>query len=93
MVYQLSYDLRSADKDYSDLFSFLEKGLGDGGINVLKDTWWIRFSSQPNLSAVVNDVKCYMDKTDIFCISKISDGDYNGWMPQKSWEWIKDYIN
>lgn len=41
MVYQLSYELKTPDKDYGPLYSYLENDLGTSAKHVLRDSWWI----------------------------------------------------
>lgn len=57
MIYQLSYELKTPEKDYTSLYTFLEKVLG--GIHVLRDTWWIKYEGE---KAWMNCVKASVKK-------------------------------
>lgn len=86
MVYSLSYELKSAEMDYAPLFSFLEHGIGQGGIHVLRDTWWIFSETVLDVNAICDDIRKNMAEKDHFFFTKLSDKDINGWLPSKSWD-------
>lgn len=90
MVYQLTYELRTPDKDYSELYAFLEKGLGGEAIHVLRDCWWI-FTTETSASKLCDEIRAHLGEKDLFFVSRLPDGgDYmNGWQPQSSWAWFQ----
>lgn len=90
MVYQVSYELRTQDKDYTGLYSFLEKDLGTSAIHVLRDTWWIDFSGK-NINDVCDDIRKHLGESDIFYLSQLNMQDINGWMPSTTWNWLKEH--
>ena len=90
MVYSLSYELKSTDKDYTQLFSFLEQGIGEGGIHVLRDSWWIFSKTDLEISSTCDAIRSKMGEKDHFFFTKLSDSDINGWLPSSTWNWFRD---
>ncbi len=85
MVYSLSYELKSTEMDYTPLFSFLEHGIGVGGIHVLRDSWWIFSKTEIDISKTCDDIRALMGEKDHFFFSKLSVNDINGWLPSTLW--------
>lgn len=92
MVYQITYELRNPDRDYSDLYLYLEKELGRGGVNVLKNTWWLSFAEEVDLEQLVESIRSHIEQSDIFYVSRITANSYNGWMPTQYWNWVKENL-
>ncbi len=90
MIYQLTYELRTADKDYSDFFSYLEQELGGTALHVLRDAWWIALDSD-DINTLCNDIRTHLGENDVFFIAQVSPGRINGWMPQSSWKWYQEH--
>lgn len=91
MVYSLSYELKSTDKDYTQLFSFLEHGIGEGGIHILRDSWWIFSQTELDINSTCDDIRSRMGEKDHFFFTKLSYSDINGWLPSSSWNWLSDH--
>lgn len=91
MVYSLSYELKSAEKDYAPLFSYLEHGIGQGGIHVLRDTWWIFSETELDINATCDEIRKNIAEKDYFFLTKLSDKDINGWLPSKSWDSFSEH--
>lgn len=88
MVYQLSYELKTLEKDYTSLYTFIEKELE--GIHVLRDTWWIRRDVEVEISELCEDIREKIGENDIFFISLISIEDINGWLASSNWKWLEE---
>ncbi len=93
MIYQISYELRNPDRDYSEFFVFLEQNLGLNAIHVLRDVWWIATKAQEDIDDLTNRIidSGYLGKSDSFFIVEISSVDINGWMPGNTWKWYKTH--
>ena len=89
MVYNLSYELKTPDKDYSELFTFLEHRLGKGGIHVLRDCWWIASDTPLNVDETSDEIRKLMGEKDIFHFGRLPETDVNGWLPSSHWDWLK----
>ena len=90
MVYSLSYELKSTEMDYTPLFAFLEHGIGEGGIHVLRDSWWIFSRTELNISDTCDEIRKRLAEKDHFFFTKLSDNDINGWLPSSSWQWLRN---
>lgn len=91
MVYSLSYELKSTEMDYTPLFTFLEHEIGEGGVHVLRDTWWICSQEDLDISNVCEEIRKRIAEKDHFFFVKISSKDINGWLPSTSWQWFGDH--
>lgn len=86
MIYQLSYELKTPEKDYTSLYTFLEKVLG--GIHVLRDTWWIKYEGEKSLDELCESIRKEMGENDVFFLSIITPDKINGWMASSNWAWL-----
>lgn len=92
MVYLVTYELRSPEKDYTPLFSYIEKDVGEEVLHVMQNVWWIKSSNELDLSDLCDKLRAHMDNTDLLSISRLEKGYYNGWLPGTSWEWLKERV-
>lgn len=91
MIYSLSYELKSTDRDYAPLFSYLETGIGRGGIHVLRDSWWIASDSVLDVNSVCEQIRRYMGEKDHLYFGRIDDSNVNGWLPSSAWQWFNSH--
>jgi len=86
-VLLVSYDLKKPGKDYSGLYEALKKAYG----------WWHYLESCWLLKTDLlsqqwfERIKPHMDDNDFLLIIEVT-RDYNGWLPQKAWDWINENI-
>lgn len=90
MVYSLTYELKSPDKDYTALFNFLEQGEDFDCVHVMRDCWWIASSYKLNINELVSRIRDLMGSKDHFFITPLSANDINGWLPSTSWSFYTD---
>ncbi len=83
-VYSISYDLKTPGRDYTGLYEAI-KQIGDWW-HYLDSTWLVY--SQANAEAIFKHLSPHIDKNDFVLITVIGK-DYNGWLPQEAWDWIK----
>ena len=86
-VYNVSYDLKSPGQNYTDLISELKKS--SSWWHYLDSTWLIR--TQESASQLWERISSYFDKNDYALIIEVGK-DYQGWLPEKAWEWIKENV-
>lgn len=91
MIYSLSYELKSTDKDYTPLFSFIEHEIGQGGVHVLRDTWWIYSDEELNVDSVCENIRKYIAEKDHFFFAKLPEKEINGWLPSSSWATFNEH--
>lgn len=92
MVYQLTYELKSQDYDYSSFFSYLEKEIGESAIHVLRDSWWIYISNNEiSVEELCNNIRSHLGDKDIFYLSELQKESVNGWMPSSHWKWYNEH--
>lgn len=90
MVYALSYELKSVEKDYAPFFHYLEHQLGKVAIHVLRDTWWISSDNELDVNAVCDEIRKLIAEKDRFYLYRLIDKDINGWLASSSWDFFKD---
>lgn len=92
MIYQLSYELRTGGKSYTDFYTYLENGLGGSAIHILRDVWWIAVEGK-TLDELLHSIKDFFGEDDIFFITAISAESTNGWMPKSVGTWLEEHKN
>lgn len=86
-IYCVSYDLRKNDKDYEGLNNKLKDSLS--WWHYLESTWLIY--TNESASQLWNRLSESIDKDDHILIIQVTN-DYQGWLPEKAWEWIRQYV-
>lgn len=85
MVYLITYDLNKTGQNYSGLYETI-KELG---------SWWHYLDSnwlvETDLDAtqISNFLKPQIDQNDSLLIIRVAE-DYDGWLTQDAWNWIKN---
>lgn len=93
MVYQLSYELRNTERDYTSFYNFLEREMGESALHVLRDSWWIYISSPSELADLCDGIRSHMGDRDIFFLSELHKDQVNGWMPSSHWKWLNEHLD
>lgn len=91
MIYQLSYELRTQEKDYSSFYSYLEN-LGQGALHILRDTWWIYFTEEISVDTLCDSIHEHMGENDIFVLTPLGIV-ANGWLATNAWNWRNRKLN
>lgn len=89
MVYQLVYELKTADFNYSEFYSFIEKDLGKGATRVFRDAWWFE-SDEDDIDALCNKIRSRLGELDTFYVALIPNGKIDGWLANITWNWYKE---
>ena len=90
MVYIVNYELRTADKDYTSLYNFLEHDFGRGSVHVLRDTWWVDLPDNQDVSSLADQIKSHLGEKDVFYIAKVFSGTIDGWLGRSTWDFYRD---
>lgn len=90
MVYQLLYELKTPDMDYSPLFSYLEHDMGTSAKHVLRDCWWIAVDDAINVDEACDKIRGFMGDKDNIYLCQLPNSDINGWMPSSIWKWFSE---
>lgn len=91
MIYQLTYELKSPERDYSSFYTFLEKEVGDSAIHVLRDSWWIYLGQEKPVEELCDTIRPLLGEKDIFYLSILHKDSVNGWMPSSHWKWFNEH--
>lgn len=83
-VFNISYDLRSPQKNYSELIVELEAC--EASWQYLPSSWLI--CTTESASQVWDRISSYFDVNDRILIIEIG-RDFQGWLPSKAWQWIR----
>ena len=84
----ISYDLNNPGQKYEKVIEAI-KSLGDW-IHILQSTWIV--STSLTSDAVRDKVKAQADDNDLILVVSITGDSYSGWLPQKSWDWLKKHV-
>ncbi|HRV05234.1 MAG TPA: hypothetical protein P5025_09405, partial [Candidatus Ratteibacteria bacterium] len=71
-------------QDYTSLYNTIKSA--DSWWHYLESTWLIKTNQNP--SAWTDKIKRVIDPNDYLFVVDISGKSYNGWLPQKAWDWI-----
>lgn len=88
-VYLITYDLSSDLKDYTSLYTEIEK-LGDAK-RILKSVWLVKVFNM-NASQISAKLRTVLGDKDLLYVVKNHDTDRQGWMHSSNWEWLKEKI-
>ena len=91
-IYQISYELRTKDFDYSNLFDFLETNQKESEtIQVLDNVWWIYYREsgmELNKDNLLKKLTGFMGREDILFINDVPTSNYAGRLPKRNWDWL-----
>lgn len=92
MIYILSYQLKTPDKDYTPLYKHIEEGIGSSAKHVLRDSWWIASGNELDVDDECLKVRKYLGDQDSVYMTKLdSRAPINGWLPSAFWDWYGEY--
>jgi hypothetical protein len=83
-VYLITYDLKSVNKDYAELFSRI-KELGEWQ-HPLDSVWLVR--SVRNANSIYLSLREVMGEKDLAMVVKVELSDIQGWLPKSFWSWV-----
>ena len=87
-IYLVAYDFPGSSDKYSDLFDELKKSRG----------WWHYIDSvwllntDESADEIYERLERYLDDDINMFITEIGN-DYQGWLPDRAWKWIRKHTN
>ncbi len=88
VIYSISYDLNNSGHKYENIYSVVRSF---GGYNHIMESTWL-VSTSLSASQVVGKFTSYLDNNDKVFISKVNTDEYQGWLDEDTWKWIKEHI-
>ena len=88
MIYLVTYDLKSVNKDYGSLYDAI-KGCGEW-IHPLESVWIVDvFARQLNADQITDILRANMTQDDTLFVCQIDGMNRNGWMAKNAWQWMR----
>lgn len=85
----ISYDLKGTTKDYSNLINSIKEY---GSWWHYLESFWLLYTDK-SVSELTENLTTYLDKEDRMLIIDTLSNSYNGWLPQKAYDWISERID
>jgi hypothetical protein len=90
MLLLITYDLKKPDKDYNILYESI-KNSATKWWHYMESVWLV--STDLSSNDFSKRIQKEIDRNDYLFIVDITGQAYQGWLPSKAWEWIKQYDN
>jgi hypothetical protein len=87
VILLVSYDLKVPGRDYTKLYGVLKTA--SSWCHYLESTWFI--STYESVESWSDKIRAAIDENDRLFIVDITGKKYNGWLPQKAWEWLSSH--
>jgi len=87
-VFVVSYDLNKPGQDYKGLFDELKRS--PNWWHYLDSTWLIYTTE--SVQKVFDRLAPHVDKNDRILIIRAMN-DYQGWLSEEAWQWIRQYVS
>lgn len=84
-VYLISYDLRKPEQNYTPLYNAI-KAYGDWQ-HPMESLWTV--CTDDDADAISNNLRRHLDDNDCLFVARLGQVDYQGWLPQSFWGWLK----
>jgi hypothetical protein len=82
-VYCFSYDLNKQGQDYNSLYEEIKR---TECLRILDSTWLV--STTETATQLRDRLRQRMDSNDSMFISKVNQGQYDGWIAATYWTWL-----
>lgn len=87
-VYSVSYDLNNPGQKYEKIHEVLKSF--NGYYHIMDSTWLI--STSFSAAQVCDKLTPYLDSNDKMFISKVNANEYQGWLENDVWDWIRKHL-
>ena len=87
MLYNITYELKSSNKDYSAFIQEI-KDLSTSSSQCMKNSWFIASTKSKN--ELYQALKQHLEDSDLLLILETSLSQMSGWIPTDTVEWLKD---
>jgi hypothetical protein len=88
-IYLITYDLKSASKDYVDLYSKIKK-IGEWQ-HPLESVWLVK-STTRDAWHIYEYLREEKDEKDLLMVVKVDLDDIQGWLPKSFWAWVHETV-
>ena len=88
MLYFVTYDLTKSDHEYGELYEELKRS--GNWWHYLDSTWLV--ATPESIDELYQRIRAKIDDNDNLLIFDITNKTYQGWLPKKAWEWIRNHI-
>ena len=85
----ISYDLKGKNKDYTNLITAIKE---ERNWWHYLDSFWLLDTSK-TVEELNQKLIQYLDAEDRLIILDLNTKDFNGWLPQNAYDWLKKHIN
>ena len=88
MIYLISYDLKTKNKDYSGLYEVI-RNCGEW-IHPLESLWIVDTRARNLRAEQITDLlRTNMTQDDTLFVCQVDSSDRNGWMVKSAWAWLR----
>ena len=89
-VYMITYDLKTKDKDYKDVFEAIKAASENNTwCHYWDSTWLIR--STLSATEIADNINPYLGKPDRMIVIEVKNNK-QGWLTKKQWDYINNQI-
>lgn len=90
MVYFITYDLNKSGKDYTGVYEAIKDASNGVWCHYWDSSWLIR-SNLLTATQVFKKIQPHLDSDDRCFVVQVTDN-YQGWLSEKEWDYIKNNI-
>ena len=87
MLYNIIYELKNAERDYSTFFSALKTFSTSN--QCMKNSWFVK--TNKNKQEIYDNLKQHLDTSDLLLITQTSLTNLSGWLPIDSVNWLQEH--
>jgi hypothetical protein len=87
-AYMITYDLNAAGQNYSKVIDAI-KDSASAWCSYWKSSYLIKSNLSPD--QIVDKIKPYLDSNDRLIVIEVKNN-YQGWLSEKQWKWIRENI-
>lgn len=89
MIYLINYDLRAPGRDYQSLYKAIQNvNWFDSSWHYLESTWLVSSTLLQNANTIALQLLPHIDTNDRLFVVRITP-DFDGWLPEDAWQWIR----
>ena len=88
MIFTITYDISDSKLDHSGFFNAI-KSLGPW-MRYIETSWLLSTSRFDNAEGILDFIRPHMDEAEDYILVAELTTNYNGWLPDDAWKWIRD---
>ena len=86
-IYNVTYDLSTPGGDYAGVEAAIKRS--KAWLHMMQSTWLV--ATDETAAEVYNRIAPKLRKCDLIFVNAVTNR-YYGWLPPKTWEWIKAWL-